>query len=262
MAVTQWGWGAAKLVAPATREQTEVVVFLSDLHVPFHDEAVVDAAVRLIEDVRPHRVVLNGDVADFFQLSRFNTGREREDQLQEEIDAANAIRRRVREAAPDATLDETEGNHDNRVQSFVRSHAKALGSLRALHPRELFHWRELDIRGHPGAGFLLRRWFLVKHGDVVRSDAMATAKAELLKAGLSGVSGHTHRLGTYRRAAYRQLQWTEQGCMCRLEPDYVVGPPNWTQGIAVGEFSRRQETFAVHEVPFVDGRLRLGLQSF
>lgn len=221
----------------------------------------MDAAITMIRELRPHRVILNGDVCDFFQLSRFFKGN-REDTLQEEIDEANEIRRRIREAAPDCVFDETEGNHDNRLLSYVIANAKSLSSLRALKPEALLAAKELGIRRHPGAGLLLRRHFLVKHGDLVRADAMATAKAELKKARVSGISGHTHRMGTYREVGYQKTQWTEQGCLCRVDPDYIVGPPNWTQGCAVIELSTRTESFVVHEVPYVDGELRFGSQRF
>lgn len=263
MADTKWGYGAAKPVRPATKERTEIVAFLSDIHVPYHDPAAVGAALILIEAIKPHRVVLNGDVADFFQLSRFNVSGERIDKLQEEIDAANAIRRAVREAAPNAAIEETQGNHDHRVISYVEANARALSSLRALEPGKLFEYAELGITWHPGPGFLLRPHFLVKHGDIVRGEAGATAKAELAKAGVSGISGHTHRLATYRKAGYgTPRQWTEQGGLMRLDPDYVVGPPNWTQGVVVGEFSTRSTAFVTHEVPFIDGALRLGLDRY
>lgn len=258
-----WGYGAAKLVRPATKERSETVVFVSDIHVPYDDPAAVKATLALIESVQPHRVVLNGDIADFFQLSRFNKSLERIDLLQDEIDAANAIRRAVREAAPNAVLDETQGNHDHRIISYVEANARALTSLRALDPAALFGYGELEINWHPGAGFLLRPNFLVKHGDVVRGEAGATAKAELLKAGISGISGHTHRLATYRRAGYGPpRQWTEQGGLMRLDPDYITGPPNWTQGIVVGEFSTKSDAFVIHEVPLIDGTLRLGLNRY
>jgi hypothetical protein len=48
----------------------------------------------------------------------------------------------------------------------------------------------------------------------------------------------------------------------RMDPDYVTSPPNWTHGIVVGEFSTKTDTFAIHETPFIDGALRLGLQRF
>lgn len=254
--VQQWGMGMAKLVAPATTETSEIVFFMSDIHVPFQDVALVQSVIELIKEIHPHRVVLNGDVADFFQLSHFNTGKKRLDDLQWEIDMANEVRRQVREAAPDAIIDETEGNHDNRILSYIEKNARALESLRDLKPENLFKYNELEINWHPGCGFLLRPEFLVKHGTAVREEAGASAKAELMKAGISGISGHVHRLATYRKAGYVQRQWTEQGGLMRLDPDYIAGGvPNWQQGIALGEFSNKSNAFVIHEVPTMDGVL-------
>ena len=223
---------------------------------------MVQSALKLLRRIKPHRVVLNGDVNDFFQLSRFNTELDRIDHLQEEIDEAVNLRAAIRRACPDADLIETEGNHDHRIRSYVAQNARALTSLRALEPANLFGWGELDITPVPAAGFLLRKNFLVKHGTLVRGEAGATAKAELLQAGVSGISGHTHRLATYRRAGYEQRQWTEQGCLCRLDPAYLVGSPNWTHGIAVGQFSTRSESFHVDEVHTIDGQFVWGGKRF
>jgi len=85
------------------------MVSLSDLHVPFHNEALVDSAIRLIRKLKPHNVVINGDVADFFELSRFCNDNSREQELQSDIDVSNSIRSRIRKAAPDARLIENEG---------------------------------------------------------------------------------------------------------------------------------------------------------
>lgn len=254
---TKWGDGQARLVKSKSRE---LVIFLSDLHFPYQDADLVRSALDLIRDLRPDRVVLNGDLNDFFQLSRFNKDGSRIDDLQDEIDQANDFRAAVREASPEAIIDETEGNHDNRVISYVRANARALASLRALEPANLFLARELEINRHPGCGFLLRPDFLVKHGTFVRGEAGASAKAELLASGISGISGHVHRLATYRRAGYVTRQWTEQGCLCRIDPDYIPGRPNWTQGCAVGEFT--PSSFVIHEVPAVDGSLRFGGASY
>lgn len=254
----KWGGGQAQPVAPSTTESAERVVFLSDIHIPFQDQEVVASALRLVRKLKPHRVVINGDVADFFQLSRFNTAQKRLDSLQEEIDEANAFRKAVRKAAPNAVIDETEGNHDNRITSYVFNNARALASLTALEPETLFKYKDLEINWHPGAGFLLRPDFLVKHGTMVRQEAGATAKAEFTHAGISGISGHTHRLGKYIKAGYVQREWSEQGCLCRLDPDYIVGRPNWVQGVAVGEFSTSTGNFHLELVEARDGKLRYG----
>jgi len=265
LAKVEWGYGAAKLVKPAASKKagTEVVVFLSDIHVPFQDTRAVKAALALVKELQPHRVVLNGDIADFFQLSRFNVSHERIDSLQAEIDEANEFRRAVREAAPDSIICEVDGNHDSRIKTYVAQNARSLVSLRALEPASLFGYKKLGIEWFPGAGFLLRPGFLVKHGDCVRSEAGATAKAELAKAGISGISGHTHRLATYRKSGYGPArQWTEQGCLVRTDPSYITGKPDWCQGVVIGEFSTRTDSFVTHEVPYVDGALRFGREKF
>jgi predicted phosphodiesterase len=255
----EWGYGGAKLVEPAYayNDDAEVVLFVSDVHFPYQDQRLVDSVLELMQDVEFDRVVLNGDINDFFQLSRFNTNLSRLDDLQDEIDMANAFRADVREALPDAVIDETEGNHDSRIRTWVGNNAKALHTLRAIRPDNLFHYDELEINWHPGAGFRLRPEFLVKHGTIVRGECPATAKAELMQAGISGISGHTHRLGTYRKAGYVQRQWTEQGGLMRLDPDYVVGVPNWTQGVVIGEFSRTSDVFRIHEIAAHDGKLAI-----
>jgi predicted phosphodiesterase len=252
-----WGHGQARLVAT---KANELIVSLSDLHVPYQDVQVVNSAIKMVRALKPDRVILNGDIADFFQLSRFNTASERMSSLQAEIDEANQIRRRVRAAAPDATIDETLGNHDSRIVTYVEQNAGALKSLRALEPRHLFKYDELGINWHPGAGFRLRDDFIVKHGTLIRGEAGATAKAEFMASGLNGISGHTHRLAAYRKSGYQPRQWNEQGCLCRLDPDYIVGAPNWTQGCVVIELSKTATW--VTEVPYADGKLRFGGKGY
>ncbi len=258
---TRWGEGRAELVKPSTSESSESVVFLSDAHYPYQEDALVDAALRLIKSVKPDRVVINGDTNDFFQLSRFNRGQQGLETLWDEIVMGNKYRARVRKAAPNAVIDENEGNHCNRITSYA-DNAPAFKTLPCLSSEKLFESEKHGINWHSGCGFLLRPSFLVKHGTIARGEAGASAKAELALAGISGISGHTHRLATYRRVGYTPRQWTEQGCMCRVDPDYVVGVPNWSQGIVVGEFSTKSEAFHTTEVPFVNGKLVYGGKSF
>ena len=252
-----WGGGQAPIIPT---KQNELVVIGSDFHVPYQDVGAVASFIKLVRALKPDRVILNGDIADFFGLSRFNIEKERIDSLQAEIDEANALRRSVRKAAPDAVLMEGEGNHDSRLVTFVRQKAKEIASLRDLQPRRQFMWDELEIKPFAGCGIRLRPDYLVKHGTLVRGEAGASAKAEHMASGISGVSGHVHRLATYRKAGYVPRQWTEGGCLCRLDPDYIVGAPNWTQGCVVVELAR--ESFATYEVPYIDGKLRFGGKGY
>lgn len=259
----KWGDGRPQLLRAATREPWELVVFLSDLHFPYHEQALCDAALDLIADLKPHRVVLNGDLVDMFQISRFNKSHEREGELQADIDLRNDYVASVRDAAGTAVLEELEGNHDHRIRSYVSQNAKPLQSLRALQPANLFNHKELGVRWHPGCGFMLRRNFLVKHGNRVSSVPGGTARSEAMANMCSGISGHAHRAERFHKAGSGgRLEWNVTGTMSRLDADYVQGVPDWTQGIAIGEFSTRTEAFLVTQVPWMDNALRFGAARY
>ena len=243
------------MVARATSEKTEVVVFLSDIHVPYHDHRALDSALDLIRVLRPHRVVQIGDLVDFHSISRWNTELERLENLQDELDEAVGVLRRIREAAPDAQFDLCMGNHDERLKRYVAEKGRALASLRSLDFGKLLDADAVGLRIHNGHGFLLRRNFLVKHGQLIRKGAGASAKAECLAADISGISGHTHRLATFRQSGYNARQWTECGTLSRLDAPYVTGPPDWQQGFAVGHFGK---SFLIEEVQSVGGEMFYG----
>ncbi len=234
-----WGEGLAQLVKPATKEQFETVIFVSDIHAPYHNAVLLASLRDFIKDFDPHRIVINGDTNDFFQLSRWNRTGDRLETLQNEIDMGRDIRGMFRNAAPNAVIDETLGNHDERIITYIDLNAGGLKSLAALKPGKLLGLEEYEINHHPRCGFRLREEFVVEHGHIARSEAGASAKSRLDKTMISGIMGHTHRLAEYNRTGYRNLSWYEMGCLCLKSPDYVVGETNWQPGFAVGHFSTK-----------------------
>lgn len=260
-----WNGRRAKLVERATAIGTdEVVAIVSDLHAPYHDPVAIGAMLAVIADLQPDRVIVNGDVADFFAISRHNKSAARMDSLQGEIDTANELRAAFRAAAPNAVIDETEGNHDSRLRTYVETQARALGSLRAIDPENLNAWAENDITPHGAEGFLLRPAFLAYHGTRARQVTGTTARAELGAAGINGTSGHTHRLGPgFDRSGYGpRREWWESGCGCQLNPDYITGAPDWRHGMLVGTFSGKSDAYSIEMVAEVDGAFIFGGKAY
>jgi len=257
----EWGFGRAEQVAPGG-DDYEVVLVGSDMHFPYQDDRVIDGFIDLIRTIEPHRVILNGDICDFFSLSHFNKGNERLDDLQDELDQGNHFRTRVRTAAPNAIIDETEGNHDNRLITYVAQNARSLKSLRGLRPESLIPYEELEINRHPGCGFLLRKEFLVKHGTRVSSIAGGTARSELAMNGVSGVSGHVHRSESAQVNNYANHSWHVAGTMSRLDPDYIQGMPNWNQSVLLVEISNLSDLINVTNIPMFEGALRFACKAY
>jgi len=50
---------------------TGVTVVASDLHFPLQDDAAVSVLLRTIEELKPERVVLNGDLPDLLAISKY-----------------------------------------------------------------------------------------------------------------------------------------------------------------------------------------------
>jgi hypothetical protein len=246
-----WGNGKAPVVDHATSNQWETVFGVNDIHVPYHDEELLHAVAELAAYVDPDRFVINGDTNDFFGISRYNRANERLDLLQTELDQGKQIRKVFRNAVPNATMEETLGNHEERLLTYPGFNAPALRSLNSLKPNVLLGLDELEIRHWPTNGFRLREDFLVEHGATIRAQSGATAKARLDATLISGVMGHTHRFGEFRRSGYRELAWFETGCLCKLNPDYVQTEANWKQGVWVGLFSTKTENWNVQLIPAV-----------
>jgi hypothetical protein len=255
-----WGNGKAPVIELPKNKRWITVMGVNDIHAPYHNMRLIDATIEVAESLQPDIFVIGGDTNDFFSLSRFNKASERMDMLQQELDQGKMIRQAYRDAVPNAQMEELIGNHEERLLTYPGFNAPALRSLSALKPSTLLGLDELQIRHWPINGFRLTDDFLVEHGATVRGQAGATAKARLDATLISGVMGHTHRMGEARRTGYRELTWFEAGCLCMLNPDYVRGEANWKNGFWIGQFSTQTGVNHVQLVPavgqgfIIDGR--------
>jgi UDP-2,3-diacylglucosamine pyrophosphatase LpxH len=227
-------------------------VVLSDAHVPFHDKSTCHKALEFIRQHRPSRVHLLGDICDCYAVSRFVKDPRRKDDLQWELDKTANFLAEVRDAAGDAQIIFSEGNHEFRLQRYLASEARALAGLRSLSLPELLGLNKLGIlyRAHDQpyrVGTLL-----YTHGQLVRKWSAGSAKGHFEKYGSCVIHGHTHRLGTfYHRDIDTVYGAWENGCLCDMNPDYCTAP-DWQQGWSV--VWTRGDFFHVEQVCVVKGR--------
>lgn len=234
-------------------------VFIGDLQRPFQDDAAVAVVERFLKDTRPDVVHFVGDVLDFYQLSDHERDPAKRVGLWAQLEADAAWLWRVRDLVPDARLVWEDGNHEDRLRRYLWRAAPELADFPTLHLEELLAFKELEIERHPyRAGTLLAQGnFLVIHGDLVRPQSAYTARAMLDEYGVSGISGHTHRMGSHYKnnlGGYRA--WFENGCLCRMEGMEYITHPNWQQGFSVGYF--KEDRFHIDQVPVLHGKILYG----
>jgi hypothetical protein len=238
-----------------TKTRFTDVVKLGDFHVPFHDQKAIDVAFAFIEFLDPQYIILD-ELLDWYQISRFDKDPKRIDKMQDDLDTVIMLLDELRQIAPAAVVKMVKSNHDERLRKYKWSKAAPFNSLRALKFEEMLELRRLGIEYLDDWMF---RGVLFKHGSLVRKHSGYTAHGEFEKEDVSGVSGHTHRLGKYyttKRGG--KYVWVENGCLCDLKPEYIQGIADWQLGLANFRFMEDSKHFHAYDIPIIDYEILWG----
>lgn len=226
-------------------------VVISDIHFPYQDDKALKAVYKFLEQHPVDTIILNGDILDFYDVSSFDKDPDRVNSLQKEIDMSTRFFKKLRTIKPDARIVFIKGNHEYRLERYLKKHPE-LYSLDALKLPNLLDLKKYNIE-YSDKGIKLGNLKII-HGDMVRKFSGYTARGELEKHDSSGISSHTHRGGVYYyRTPERYLAWFESFCLCDLNPEYI-NEPNWQQGFLYGYVEK--DSFAVTPIPIVDGKIK------
>jgi len=150
----------------------KTTLLIPDIQYPLHDALMLKKIISVAEYLQPHRIAQVGDGVDFTEAGQWvkATAGEYAPTLQRNIDGyINDVLEPLSEATPDAKLEWLMGNHDERVEAYVKKWAPALTSLRALSMESLFETESLGwqirrglnrvatnaymLHGHEGSGY-------------------------------------------------------------------------------------------------------------
>lgn len=212
------------------------VIVGSDFHVINMERTTMQRAfVHFAKKLKPVAVVVNGDVADFGQISRYpSIGWESKPSLIQELRAVEDFLGELAKAAPAAKKIWPMGNHDARFESRLAAVAPEFREVKGIHLKDHFPlW--------------LPCWRLDINDDVIiRHRELGGEHADFRNVQTSGktiVTGHDHRTGVVPWRNYRGLHW---GVRCGYMADsprdqqfvnYLEGKePNWHPAFAVLTF--------------------------
>jgi predicted phosphodiesterase len=244
-------------VSVSTTGKHSRVAAISDLHFPYHDRMALTRVLSFLAEQQPEIVILNGDICDFYQISKFDKNPKRADSLQSDIDMARSFLAELRRLLPHASIYFNEGNHEFRMTRYLWADAPALSSLRCLKLESLLTLSDYTIALVPAEkGIMINGVYLVLHGDISSIHSGYTAKRMYEKHGGNGVGGHCHRLGSFlKRDRFGTHGWYEGGCLCQLNPDYIINP-NWVQGLTMIDFFGNH--FLTESIPIIGGKFIYG----
>lgn len=219
-----------RLVLPV--KPGERIIVISDAQIPFHDAKTVDAVEHFMDDFQPDHIIWDGDMTDFYGLSKYDKNPSRTPSIQQELDITWRMEERQAKRFPNSSRTFILGNHEDRLRRHLWEHPQ-LASLRSLTVDSIFSqdgmFRVLAYGSHVQINTTR-----IEHGGPVRSKSGMSARALYEKRGTSVIMGHTHRLSqASHRNSLGQHTMIENGCLCLLTPEYGE-EPDWTQGFTFG----------------------------
>lgn len=215
---------------------------LSDIQFPFHDGPALAAALDHVDAFKADTVILNGDILDMYSISDFlKDPRKGWANLKLERDLVHELQEEFNDGRQVIWLG---GNHEARWRRRLWS-SRESSEIRRLIDEQ---YQVPDDEGDLFRDIFVKPWvtyypyhhvlslaagnLLITHGETVSKHAGQTARMHVERYGTSVIVGHTHRMGAAPRTqmGVPYAGW-ENGCLCRLDPEYVQFP-NWQQGFS------------------------------
>ena len=236
----------------AKKNRKTLRVALNDHHFPFSDPVAVGLTTEFIRNNRPQAIDILGDLLDIYGLSRFDHDPSRTGCLQSEIDEAKEYLAELRRACPKAEIRYSLGNHENRLQKYIWQNSSELASLKTLHLPHLLELEKLRIHCHDELHPYHVGPLLFVHGTMARKHSGASARAHYERYGCPVIHGHCHRIGAYYHRVWdtQHGAW-ENGCLCEMDPHYLL-KPDWQQGFSAIWFEG-QSRFQVEQIAIING---------
>ncbi len=237
-------------------------VHYGDIHFPHHDPRALEIRNKILDFLDPSIVVDHGDTLDCESISKYPKDPHKRISLADEILMASKDLGEVHAITPNAAHIWFEGNHEDRLKRILWKAAddRSLGDVLTLDGISAhLEWGNLlgisslgwEAFSYPKHKLLFDKVMLI-HGNTVRTQSAYSARAEHDRYGKSGLSGHTHRMGSYYHRDYNGIHsWNELGLLGRIREDYVAHA-NWQQGMGVVTWSDDRsrwgfEPIVIHE---------------
>ncbi len=229
------------------------ILFVPDTHRPYHDERAWQTMLKSCRKFAPHIVIILGDFADCYSISAHDKSPERKENFEQEIDDVNVGLDELEAAAPIADKYFVAGNHEYRLDRFLRTNAPPLFSM--LKIEKLLRLKERGWSYTPYQRSLRIGKLHITH-DEGNAGSQAHEKARASFEG-NAIIGHTHRMsiayrGNARGTSHVGAMFGWLGDLEQIDYMHRVKAQQWQHGFGVGYLL---ESGVVHlqPVPIING---------
>ena len=210
---------------------------LSDIHFPYHSLEALTIAIRHLKNSQIDCLYLNGDIMDFYSISRHEKDKDLRD-FKREVDMSRDFLKKLRDLFPTIPIYYKLGNHEQRWAKSLQIQADEFAQLHELQFNIFFNLDKLQFN-------IVEDWqgmemgdLLVVHGHELYGAGGINPSQNLMNKTLCNtLMGHVHRTSTtQKKTAFKEFINTyTTGCLTVLSPKYMP-------------FSQHNNGFAIVEI--------------
>lgn len=232
-------------------------LILSDIHIPYHDETALNAAIEYGKKQKPTILILNGDIGDFYSISRHDKDPRRV--LADEIDAVRQFLFWVRKQFPKIRILFKIGNHEDRLERFMAKKAPELLGTTDFEIPSLLKLDDIGIETVGSLNLIRLGNLPIYHGHELpqgMSSPVNPARGIWMRSKSTLLCGHWHRTSEHTESTGLDKHFIScwsTGCLCELKPAWL-SCNSWNHGFAMVE-TEEDGSFEVHNHKIIKGRV-------
>ena len=201
------------------------ILLLSDIHVPYHNIQALTLALKYGLENEVNTILLNGDIIDFYAISRFEKD-PRKRNFGHEVLMTRQFLATLRKLFPNAAIYYKCGNHDVRYDHYIMRNAPDLLGMDEFNFESLMHLDKHNITFIPDKQIIHAGKLTILHGHELGASVFSPvniARGLFLRAKDSALCGHHHQASEHTEPNINGKITTcwSVACLCELHPDYM-----------------------------------------
>jgi len=234
-------------------------LIVSDIHLPYHDINAIEIALEKAYKDNVDSIYLNGDILDFYQVSRF-TKEGGAMSIKEERDMFFEFIGWIKENF-NVPIYFKAGNHEERLAKYINEKAPDLAQIPELSLSGFLKLDELDVQFIDGRQKTMMGKLIVVHGHEFGESIFSPvnpARGLFLRAKSTTLAGHNHQTSEHHENNLKNdsMACFSTGCLCQLTPNYrPFAYTKWNHGFAIVEIDE-DDSFEVSNYRIIDGKVR------
>lgn len=250
-----------KLVSNGIRSSEKTILYIPDIHYPYHDEKALELAINYGKLIHPDMIILGGDALDFYQISVYSRDPKKR-RFEEEIEGGRELLKDIASTFDYAEKIYIEGNHEMRLLRYIWSKAPELDGLidvESLLGLDKIGWKYVINRNLLEEGeqvFKLGKLHII-HGHEIKVSysVVNLARTYYLRTHVNTLVAHHHQSQEYlvRKLNHQHEGGWAVGTLSLLSPEFSPAN-NWNHGFAIIRIDKDGD-FTVENKKIINGKI-------